>query len=93
MKIRINVTARDIERARAKGGGSFHCPINLAARRHNALAGCTTGATRISITRARERPYFGEYISYDLPDRARAFIHAFDFGDPVEPFSFVLEVV
>lgn len=88
MRIRINVTARDISRARAKGGGSENCPINLAAQRHKVLTGCSTGTRQIIV------PKLGEDRKsyYDLPKSACAFIRVFDSCLPVEPFSFVLEV-
>lgn len=79
MKLRINVTTRDIERGR---WGPSSCPVTRAARRHKALAECRTGVLGI----------VGTDRNYMLPESARAFIRAFDAGNAVEPFSFVMEV-
>jgi len=78
--MRIEVTAEDIK------NGVFtdcrSCPVALALDRHTGdwWSVGTSTATRIE-TGAR----------FLLPPSACRWIHNFDCGDPVEPFSFELE--
>lgn len=82
MKLRINVTARDIQQAkqaRKKPGYIVWamCPIARAVRRH--------GSSAITCYRV----YIYGAI-YDLPSKARQFIRRFDERKRAVPFRFVL---
>ena len=79
MKVRINVTQRDIER-----GGLWdveRCPLARAFRRHYKEA--TVGCWDVSL---------GKLGGYALPDSAKQFRLRFDDGKKVRPFSFDMEV-
>lgn len=81
--VRINVTAMDIKRAMALGGGhcGYTCPIARAITR------------RVS---GRVHAGFGELqvglVTLRLPDDASRFIDAFDCSHKVRPFVFDLEL-
>ena len=89
----ITVTTSDIEHGEKEDCHS--CPIALAA--HRAVA----NHPEIDLGHLAVRPevieifspegYFSQRgaFSAELPDDARAFIAAFDAGEPVEPFVFV----
>lgn len=77
----VEVTAADI-----KGGFREQCrscPIALAASR----VGNRPSVGRLWV-------HFGDspnFIRYNLPDVARAFVDAFDAAVPVKPFTFTME--
>ena len=56
----------------------WECPVALAVSQ--ALGPCWVGVDRIGLLK-QDR-------CYPLPTLARDWIHAFDHGRPVEPFSF-----
>ncbi len=59
----------------------FECPV--------ALAILTTTTEVVDVERSHIA--IGERC-YPMPETARRFVAAFDLGEPVEPFSFSLEV-
>lgn len=83
-RILIEVTLEDIHNAR---GGSRGCPIALAGQRLFEDPELTVGANSMWRRNGDE-----DLTEYRLPPSAREFISAFDFGDPVEPFTFSVKV-
>ena len=85
MKLRINVTARDIQQARLCQkmiwSASKLCPVARATRRHRRDA--TVGHVNVSISDA---------LAYELPPRAKDFIKKFDAREEVQPFCFTLDL-
>lgn len=76
--VKIDVTEIDIKTGLPRS--SCNCPIAQACER--------TFAHSVSVTRNYVR-VAGEK-KFDLPWEATKFIHAFDYGKPVQPFSFEL---
>jgi hypothetical protein len=90
MKIKVEVTEKDIKRG--KPVSCSGCPIALAFRR----ATKTTSSSK----RMKYVDVSGGYVGFvyknddywvDLPRRAQNFIHKFDLGKSVKPFSFVVK--
>ena len=87
MKLKINVTAKDIENGQKCSASC--CPIALSLKRKG-LFNSSVGSVGTTTT-----SFIYEEIEYHrvpLPLTARQFIHAFDDGIPVKPFSFTLEL-
>ncbi len=89
MKLRINVTAHDIQqaklgyRAASKGKGwdvIRMCPLARAVRRHSPMA--VVGYSRARI----------DDVWYPLPNHVMEFIVRFDRRKKVEPFRFTLDL-
>lgn len=80
-RIRVNVTQRDIERGVQNSGG--RCPVARAMRRHRPFRFASVNGLEAYV------PWGGKYT---LPLEVQEFVGAFDDGDPVEPFTFDLEV-
>jgi len=92
VKLRVEVTAEDI--AKGQREEVCLCPIALALSRCGvrgpAVAGAvgwTPGDNRWSVTFVED--YENETI---LPEECGTFASAFDKGEPVEPFTFEIEV-
>lgn len=86
--MQIRVTRADIhlaEQGRPMGQWASSCPIARAIRRATGME-CTVGTSSGHIYTPQGYP------SFTLPEEAKAFIHAFDHGSPVQPFVFDLEV-
>lgn len=79
MKIRIDVTDEDIRLG--KRFSETSCPIARAARR----AGIKDPLVVMGI--------YSDGKHYCLPLAAQDFVHDFDHGNPVDPFSFEIELV
>ncbi len=77
----INVTSDDI--AKGKRGSACSCPIALAIKRATNQA-CHVGVRWYSFER--------DLTDMPLPRKAGEFVIAFDQKQPVEPFSFELDI-
>lgn len=80
LTMRVNVTQAHIDRGRL--GECHTCPVALA------LLDATGISWLVGRTWAWASPPPSEQV--DLPAEVGQFIHAFDHGDRVEPFSFEL---
>jgi hypothetical protein len=83
--VTIEVTQRDI--SRGVPADCSKCPVALAVRRATKIrkiAADTSGLFRIA-------PYT-EFARFTAKHPARKFIKDFDAGEPVEPFSFEVEL-
>lgn len=81
----VDVTQDDIDNGEPVNGN--HCAVALALIR-------ATGDPYVSCGIATASWYVGGDVKYVcLPTKATDFIDAFDEGEPVEPFSFEVEVV
>lgn len=90
--ITVNVTARDIKYCRS--GQSLECPVRRAISRTS----YGKQFNRISVGWHLVNFYliFGNKyvsgVSVPMPEKAEKFVNAFDRDQPVEPFTFTLEV-
>jgi hypothetical protein len=84
MKLKINVTRRDIKLG--ERGHYAACPVARACRRHKPTARAWVLGNSISVA-ASPTAHLG---TAPLPDEVRAFIANFDRGEPVRPFRFTL---
>ncbi len=95
MKIRLNVTARDIrlseeqKKARKDYLSSTDCPIARALHRHAGHERWAVGQTLVHSCNGSQE--YGEYGGI-LPPDAVEFVKHFDYDEPVGPFSFILTV-
>lgn len=81
MRIQIHVTDSDI--LNGQRGSSTACPVAWAIRRTLSYGTfIRVGKTTAAIG--------GGYVT--LPTAAAGFVRAFDFGEPVEPFSFEIDL-
>jgi hypothetical protein len=83
-RMRVNVMARDIQFGEPKPAS---CPIAIALRRHFGV-----GKVLVDCEVAEWWGEDGQYIRVDLPPEAGEFMYDFDGGDPVQPFTFEVEV-
>lgn len=83
--IKITVTKTDIKNG--KPGNTILCPIALAVKRATRCKDISVGGTRIMIFNDRVKHGTGNILS--MPQKATDFIDAFDWSEPVKPFSFV----
>ena len=79
--ILVSVLQEDIDNVRHHPGPKTVCPIQIALER---ITGSAWGVGTLTVV---GRGYRGA-----LPPEARAFVRSYDWGDPVEPFSFLLRV-
>ena len=80
-RTKVRVTQADID---ASLGGCSDCPVALAINR-------ATGWDDAWVTKASlMRDHTGEFVQ-PLPERARAFVRAYDEGRPIRPFTFFIE--
>lgn len=87
--MRIEVTESDIKNGVAEDMDS--CPIALAAGRAVGKAAGLSGSWPVRVSNQFLGMYQGEGEPYSyllLPNEASIFVHDFDFGRKVEPFSF-----
>ncbi len=90
MTIVVDVTAENI--AKGVKDDCSRCPVALAIRRALSLNVnetsdyVTVNEDEIEIRRD------GRNLSIETPEVAEEFILNFDYGDPVEPFTFPLEL-
>ena len=84
MKIRVNVTQRDIDKGRKRS--CYSCPIATSLRRRGWYP--TVGATHLSIDTGTD------YLpDLPLPKKAQRFIRTFDrCRRDAQPFSFTLDL-
>lgn len=82
--MKIEVTQEDIERGKRCDG--LICPISQAVKRATGNTVCVSQNYFFLLSRASSMDDF------KLPQPAIDFIAAFDAGQPVEPFSFEVEV-
>lgn len=83
-RIRIEVTERDIERARVND--SYHCVVSQA------IARSVPTATHIETdTQAIRFTVEGERRIYLTPYAVQGYVIAFDAGEAIEPFSFQID--
>ena len=80
MKKKINVTKRDIQLG--EKDNALDCPVALAVKRHLPSRCLQVGSETVTF----------DCGSIFLPESAREFIHRFDTGKRVKPFSFTLEI-
>ena len=82
-KIKVEVTAADIRKARRlKGNRSTTCPVALAVQRVTKDPKAWAGVTFMYTN--------GKYIP--TPKKNSEFILRFDAGKPVKPFSFTISL-
>jgi hypothetical protein len=94
----IAVTAEHI--AKGKPDNCRECPVALAilaampeARRVDVIQiGDSLTYTRIRVIPDNARPANRTTLEAPLPAEAARFIRAFDNGEPVEPFSFTVDI-
>lgn len=80
-KILVEVSVGDIVNGLVSD--EHYCPIALALRRQG---------VEVSVGEDILFDRLGGAYERDLPDEAQEFIHRFDNGEPVYPFSFEIEV-
>jgi hypothetical protein len=87
MTTTITVTADDI--AKGKPCSAGRCPIATALNRSlsDEYSNTLVGHHFASVLGKR-----GRWVQIKLPDNASRFVRAFDEGQPVEPFSFAVEI-
>lgn len=90
--ITVNVTERDIQYGVPRD--VFSCPIARSLRRHKEFKDLTFEVSKRLVTLAGYHPYWSDPrgMIARQPEVARKFIERFDLGEPVEPFTFKLEV-
>jgi len=89
MKITVSVTQKDIDQGCASD--AENCPIARAInRRLNPGFGAIVGGLGVNIYKTTHAAAF--VFSEIFPDRALAFIAAFDHNRKVRPFRFVLDL-
>jgi len=81
----ITVTAEHI--AAGKREDCEHCPIALA------VAEVFPGSPYVDEFACIITAGDGSETEFDLPDEARAFVEAFDNGQPAAPFTFTAELL
>lgn len=83
-KLRIEVTARDIARAKRRDSGK--CAVSTAiARSVPDASHILTDVQTIRFTRGGVERYV-----FITPDRVKAYVYAFDRGEDLEPMTFEL---
>lgn len=80
-KITVEVTAEDI--AKGEPGDGCKCPIAIAVRR-------ATGLNDVSIRPIAQSRIGNRYVY--LPDPAKRFVLDFDEEQPVQPFTFEIDL-
>lgn len=86
MKVRINVTKRDIELGTRNESES--CPLARAIGRR-VTASLSVGSASVQIGRGTN---FCDWHNILLPEDAAQFIDRFDFGLNVKPFTFTFDI-
>lgn len=81
MKVKIDVTAKDIKNGIAVDGEN--CPIGRAVQR--------VGFKGVCVSNDEFEFNFGEF-AVNLPKKASKFISKFDAGTKVKPFTFVINI-
>ena len=89
-RIRIDVTQEHINEGNPTESG--YCPVALALQEHAGWSHANAATHQFWPLFENWDERLGVSIRYDLPVEASSFIQAFDDGDPVEPFSFEVEV-
>lgn len=105
IKIKINVTQRDIDLANKEKRGiesdywaATSCPIARAVRRHKKLKRAEVGTNSVDIPNDyldmgnNTKAILSWGKSIKLPEEAENFVADFDCGFKVKPFSFELEI-
>jgi hypothetical protein len=85
MKVKINVTTRDIKLGQR--GHYAACPVALACRRHRRMGRTWVLSDHVSCA---GYPHAAHLDTVPLPTAARDFIANFDAGLAVAPFRFTL---
>lgn len=89
MKLSVNVTQDHI--ARGKRGNSESCPVALAIR-ELLPEGSYVAVDEDRIYVESRTWVAGTYVKADASDEVVEFEHLFDSGEPVEPFSFEVDL-
>lgn len=85
MKTTIEVTEADIEKGAPRDGCG--CPLALAISRKLDYPRCSVALGNAVL---HGKGFYSEDIP--LPEEACEFYHDFDYGRPVSPFSFTIDV-
>lgn len=87
MKVKVDVTAEDIEAGKGHAGRACKCPVALA------MARATKNKVYVSQTRWATILFDDKsWQEFETPTEAAEFISKFDANLPVEPFTFELEI-